>query len=154
MPRYRKKPVEIDAEEWRKDGDHPAVQPYIHQKSSDANGDRSCEHCGVALVEHGWIETLEGGHIVCPGDFVITGVEGERYPCKPGIFAKTYDQAGTQAVVRVAGADEIPENFDYPNADDIDIIDGEYLRVLEGEDVRAVFHRNHWSRVEIVKAES
>jgi len=38
------------------------------------------------------IDTLEGGHIVCPGDWVITGVAGERYPCKPAIFHATYEQ--------------------------------------------------------------
>lgn len=31
------------------------------------------------------------GHIVCPGDWVITGVQGEHYPCKPDIFAATYE---------------------------------------------------------------
>jgi hypothetical protein len=41
---------------------------------------------------HGWIETLEGGHIVCPGDYIITGVKGERYPCKPDIFEATYEK--------------------------------------------------------------
>lgn len=40
---------------------------------------------------HGWIDTLEGGHTVCPGDVIITGVAGEMYPCKPDIFAKTYE---------------------------------------------------------------
>jgi len=47
--------------------------------------------CGRTFHEHGWIDTLEGGHTVCPGDFIITGVKGERYPCKPDIFAATYD---------------------------------------------------------------
>lgn len=37
-----------------------------------------------------WIDTLEG-HIVCPGDWIITGVKGERYPCKPDIFKMTYE---------------------------------------------------------------
>lgn len=49
--------------------------------------------CGHTMHEHGWIDTLEGGHIVCPGDFIITGVKGERYPCKPDIFAETYETA-------------------------------------------------------------
>ncbi|AMS02456.1 hypothetical protein SEA_LORDFARQUAAD_57 [Gordonia phage LordFarquaad] len=38
------------------------------------------------------IATLEGGHWVSPGDFVIRGVQGEFYPCKPDIFAATYDE--------------------------------------------------------------
>jgi hypothetical protein len=42
------------------------------------------------MGEHGRIETLEGEHIVCPGDMIITGVKGEKYPCKPDIFEMTY----------------------------------------------------------------
>lgn len=41
----------------------------------------------------GYIKTLEGGHIVTPGDWIITGVKGELYPCKPDIFAATYELA-------------------------------------------------------------
>jgi len=35
----------------------------------------------------------EGGHIVTPGDWIITGVAGEHYPCKPDIFELTYESA-------------------------------------------------------------
>jgi hypothetical protein len=66
----------------------------------DVSGETPCRHCGVRMHEHGWIDTKEGGHIVCPGDFVITGVQGERYPCKPDIFAETYDPVES-ATVRV-----------------------------------------------------
>jgi len=37
------------------------------------------------------IETLEGTMKASPGDWIITGVNGENYPCKPDIFEKTYD---------------------------------------------------------------
>jgi len=37
------------------------------------------------------VATLEGPHHVSPGDWIITGVKGERYPCKPDIFAATYE---------------------------------------------------------------
>ena len=37
------------------------------------------------------IETREGVMMAQPGDFIITGVKGERYPCKPDIFHATYD---------------------------------------------------------------
>ncbi len=56
-----------------------------------------CEHCRLYKFAdgtgytHGWIKTLEGGHIVCPGDFIITGVKGEVYPCKHDIFDQTYE---------------------------------------------------------------
>lgn len=43
--------------------------------------------------EHGAyvIPTLEGTHIVSDGDWIITGIKGERYPCKPDIFEATYE---------------------------------------------------------------
>lgn len=39
-----------------------------------------------------YIETLEGVHRADPGDWIITGVKGEQYPCKPDIFDKTYEK--------------------------------------------------------------
>ena len=42
----------------------------------------------------GWyIETLEGRMLASPGDWIIRGVKGELYPCKPDIFAETYEDA-------------------------------------------------------------
>lgn len=78
MAQYRKKPVVIEAVQWFKDGDHPAVQFA-----------RSLGHPGVN--DKYLIVTLEGHHEVTPGDWIITGVKGEHYPCKPDIFAMTYD---------------------------------------------------------------
>lgn len=40
------------------------------------------------------IETLEGTHHASVGDWIITGVDGEQYPCKPDIFKKTYIKCG------------------------------------------------------------
>lgn len=40
------------------------------------------------------IETLEGRHVASPGDWIITGVKGEKYPCKPDIFEETYEPVG------------------------------------------------------------
>ena len=74
------------AQEWEGD----VVRYYRHP---DYLGDSRCDQCGETLHVHGWIDTLEQGHRVCPGDWIITGVVGERYPCKPGIFAATYDPA-------------------------------------------------------------
>jgi hypothetical protein len=72
--KYRKKPVVIEATQWFKHGDHPMVQ----SNSPDSKS--------------GWIATLEGGHIVSPGDYIIKGVKGEHYPCKPDIFHATYEK--------------------------------------------------------------
>ncbi len=77
--KFRKKPVVIEAAQWFKDGDHWAVARY---ESQDPR-----------LQGYGWVKTLEGGHIVTPGDWIITGVKGEHYPCKPDIFEQTYEIA-------------------------------------------------------------
>jgi hypothetical protein len=109
MAQYRKKPVVIEASQWFKNGDHPEdgderfasgefkgellegkiVRRYNHPEK---NGIMKCQHCQEKMYNHGWIDTLEGGHIVCPGDWIITGVKGERYPCKPDIFEQTYER--------------------------------------------------------------
>lgn len=86
MAKYRKKPVVIEAKQWFKFGDHKSVSWY----SSNDMG-RECEKCGKIMADHAWVKTLEGGHIVCPGDWIITGVKGEVYPCKPDIFDATYE---------------------------------------------------------------
>lgn len=117
--KFRKKPVVIEAHLWMENGDHP--MDYAEDRSGFANGElvqfsgdhcktnhweggvvrfyrrpddpgtRECQHCGNIMHHHGWIDTLEGGHIVCPGDWIITGVRGERYPIKASIFEETYE---------------------------------------------------------------
>ena len=72
MARYQKKPVVVEAVQWFKHGDHPAV---LAESGDDA---------------FGYIDTPEGRLTVQPGDWVITGVAGENYPCKPDIFDKLY----------------------------------------------------------------
>jgi len=75
--KYRKKPVVVEAVQWFgfKEGPHDlGIVPY----NPDTN--------------LGWIETLEGGHAVTPGDYIITGIKGEKYPCKPDIFELTYEK--------------------------------------------------------------
>lgn len=78
MAKYRKKPIVIEAEQW-----FPGKE--------------------IAGVENNWnndprmsgsytIRTLEGHLNVSPGDWIITGVKGEKYPCKPDIFEATYEK--------------------------------------------------------------
>ena len=74
--KYRKKPVVIEATQWFKMGDHPAV---------------FMGRLGILP----FIETLEGPMTVTPGDYIITGVKGEHYPCKPDIFEMTYEKVET-----------------------------------------------------------
>jgi hypothetical protein len=108
---YRKKPVVVEAHQWFKNGDHPEDQstlilppncqiPHLSEgkvvryfRDPNIDGHYECSHCGKLVHHHGWIDTLEAGHRVCPGDYIITGVKGERYPCKPDIFEETYEKA-------------------------------------------------------------
>jgi len=91
MPKFRKKPVVVEAVQWWKIGDDADVVFDIYEL--DHLDHESCGYCEGKASVHGWIATAEGGHIVCPGDWIITGVKGERYPCKPDIFRETYDYA-------------------------------------------------------------
>ena len=83
MPRFRKKPVEIEAMQY--DGTQDSWRE-ITDWADDVwhrTGDRSIE-----------IHTLEGTMLASVGDWVIRGVKGEFYPCKPDIFEKTYEVIG------------------------------------------------------------
>lgn len=90
MAKYRKKPVVIEAEQWApyKTSNHleqAKLQPI------DSDSDWVCKECGNRASLHANCPTLEGWHIVCPGDYIIKGVKGEFYPCKPDIFEMTYE---------------------------------------------------------------
>jgi len=106
MGNFRKKPVVIKATRWFKNGDHPLdnscpispEDPNLSEgeivryfRHPEVRGKSICGNCENRMNDHGWIDTLEGGHIVCPGDWIITGVKGEFYPCKPDIFEQTYE---------------------------------------------------------------
>jgi len=90
--KFRKRPVVIEATQWFKQGDHPNVQ--VRGNIPDYFNNK-CSKCGNYTEEHGDIKTLEGkggAQEVCPGDWIITGVQGEDYPCKPDIFEATYER--------------------------------------------------------------
>jgi len=81
---YKKKPVEIQALEWtgvNQDELYNFVPAHIRREEAD----------GLYLT------TLEGDHKANIGDFIIRGVKGEFYPCKPDIFALTYDEVEEEA---------------------------------------------------------
>jgi hypothetical protein len=80
MPRFRKKPVVIEATQY---APNMAVLPEGVQE--EWTGPDHTGHCTA------FIETLEGRLIASPGDWIITGVKGERYACKPDIFEATYE---------------------------------------------------------------
>jgi len=88
--KYRKKPVVIEAVKW----DGLNLQDIIDFVGKDLK---------YTITDTAWqagkgkphadmlIHTLEGDHICTEGDFIIKGVQGEFYPCKPDIFEKTYE---------------------------------------------------------------
>ena len=89
--KFRKKPVVIDAVQFSTDGDFPLkdVMAFTKDLGSARLVKFGNDGNAIALV----IETLEGDMTAIPGDWIIRGVKGEFYPCKPDIFAATYDPA-------------------------------------------------------------
>ena len=79
--KYRKKPVVIEASKYTGD-----------------NYKEICDFVGTILnrpdsnLDNVIIETLEGDHLALVGDYIIKGVQGEFYPCKPDIFEATYEK--------------------------------------------------------------
>lgn len=94
MAKYRKKPVEIEACQYP--GHSPTgmnvdalieFEKWLEPKAR-ALAKWPLRYRGQSLI----IPTLEGDHEAKPGDWIIRGVKGELYPCKPDIFAATYDE--------------------------------------------------------------
>lgn len=77
--KYRKKPVVVEAVRWN-GNNHKEVIDFAENK--------------IWFDELGniWIVTLEGDMVAKKGDYIIKGVQGEFYPCKPDIFAETYEK--------------------------------------------------------------
>ena len=92
MAKFRKKPVVIEAEQfvvW----DMKKIPPFVTIQGVTFP---------VTKEAKIMIPTLEGQHIASNLDWIIKGVNGELYPCKPDIFEKTYekvDQNGAQAIL-------------------------------------------------------
>jgi hypothetical protein len=95
--RYRKKPVEIDAVQlcWK---NWSEVCDFLGNIISEKNPGRNVEHYSDACGEVAGpyieitIPTLEGDMIAKHGDYIIKGIKGELYPCKPDIFEATYEK--------------------------------------------------------------
>jgi hypothetical protein len=82
MPFFRKKPVVIEAEKLV-----AGMQGDLLSRAIVEGKARTCEDDTVL------IQTLECSMIGRPGDWLLRGVKGEFYPCKPDIFAATYEPA-------------------------------------------------------------
>jgi hypothetical protein len=94
MPKFRKKPVEIEARQW---------VPGDMAKAGDVVGwlmAAGADHeilSGLGAKCALGLRTLEGVMEASPGDWIIRGVQGEFYPCKPDIFAATYEPVDSAA---------------------------------------------------------
>lgn len=82
VKRYRKKPVEVTAVQWNGDNYQEIVDFF-----GSSNSWRVSQNVSKKTLN---IHTLEGTMIATSGDYIICGVHGEFYPCKPDIFSKTY----------------------------------------------------------------
>lgn len=106
MNRYVKKPIAIEAVKWKgfnnddiKDFAGDSVKIEVIREGDADNGIPPSVDCSI--------ETLEGVMKANVGDYIIKGVNGEFYPCKPDIFEKTYDKADDSSVMCFGDAIEV-----------------------------------------------
>lgn len=83
--KFRKKPVVVDAVQYLPHENCRVVSDFLGQEYNP----KACEN-GPIFPEF-VINTLEGEMTASPGDWIIRGVNGEIYPCKPDVFEKTYE---------------------------------------------------------------
>lgn len=93
MPKFRKKPVVIEAMQWlptdETGGYNNADRVRDWMNMADPRVNWTTENYGAKCTI--LIKTLEGTMEAKPGDWIIKGVQGEFYPCKPDIFEATYE---------------------------------------------------------------
>lgn len=84
--KFRKKPIVIEAYQYHADQDHSTTTEYPRWLLEAITYDK-VRFDGEHLI----IDTLEGPLAVASGDWIIRGIKGELYPCKPDIFEATYE---------------------------------------------------------------
>lgn len=87
MMKFQKKPVVIEAKQFNSIVDYIEIVAWM-KESGDTSALADEVRYATPLM---LLSTLEGTMAANPGDWIIRGVNGEFYPCKPGIFAKSYD---------------------------------------------------------------
>lgn len=81
--KYRKKPVVIEAVPWDTEENILTIKKWLgHNLGTEEK----------MFTNSYYIRTLEGEMAITPGDYIIQGINGEFYPCKPDIFEKTYEK--------------------------------------------------------------
>lgn len=131
--KYRKKPVEIEAIKWNGDN-----LKEVLDFSKDAYLGK--DDCTL------FIETLEGDMKASIGDYIIKGVNGEFYPCKPDIFEKTYDKADVK--------NYIGSKVKNKNSGKIGVVlritDSGSVQVLESINPYVINTHDNWNTLEII----
>lgn len=96
MRRFRKKPVVVDAMQWTGKN----VDEVVKFALGSIKVLMPCFNAGGIIVTRNtaYIETPEGTMHASPGDWIIRGVKGEFYPCKPDIFDATYEPVDATSV--------------------------------------------------------
>ena len=96
ITKYRKKPVIIEAIQLK--GDSKTIKECLEFMGQNVNEDLTIErnkfedYCLIVNEKGMKISTLEGEMTASLNDYIIKGVNGEFYPCKPDIFEQTYEQ--------------------------------------------------------------
>lgn len=94
IKKYVKKPVEIEAIQLKEDNIIEVFNFLDGANYKETKSAEELEDFSKAMLEQGYIEieTLEGYMKASFGDYIIKGVKGEFYPCKPDIFQATYEE--------------------------------------------------------------
>ena len=90
MPRFRKRPVEVEAVLWTGDN-FEEISRWADWKVISRWPDGGRHGRQISIL------TLEGAMEASVGDWIVRGVKGEFYPCKPDIFALTYEHVPDHA---------------------------------------------------------
>ena len=83
--KYRKKPVIVDAIEFTRDNWNEIVE-FTNGKACNLRIERRPDGICTCIIP-----MLEGNHTALEGDYIIRGIKGEFYPCKPDIFENSYE---------------------------------------------------------------
>ena len=119
MPMFRKRPIVIEAVQWN-GLDEQAVADFV-----GTDRDLVTNHEGAMFIQ-----TLEGKMRADTGDWIIRGVKGELYPCKPDIFDATYEGIHGDAVRRGTDRETMTGMIDYLKTEP----GGIYSPAPEGDD--------------------
>lgn len=95
IKKYVKKPVEVEAIQLKEDNIIEVFDFLDGANYKETKSAEELQYFSKAMLEQGYIEieTLEGMMKVSFGDYIIKGIKGEFYPCKPDIFITTYEEA-------------------------------------------------------------